>query len=279
MKNNSSLTPLALLALSPLVQLTELLKKRKGLLLSVISGLILLFVSWEIMGKNEKLQPAQQTLASLCSHSPDDYWKLRVGLLQSYPKASDASPLLAAASKVMKTVIARDDVDLTRLVVTKGQRLEDTKPNAKLYIFGQKCPAQDGVSIAWWFSVLTTISGEVEAIALIPFVPPEYYLHQRQLPNLDFFRSNEETEAALRKVFPRGMPRSESIEVMKRLGELGRYGELLGPTYIEKGRMARYDYTFTRDIGVMPRVALEEIKIVIILELDEADRIVNVKVP
>jgi len=273
MKINSSLITLVK------SNLIDLLKEGKGLLLFVIGGLILLFASWGISGMDEKSQPVQQTLASLCRHSPDDYWNLRAGILQSYPMASNASPLLAAASKVMKTAMARDDFDLARLVVTKGQRLEDTKPNAKLYIFQKDCQVQDGGSIAWRLAVLTTLGGGLEAIALKPFVSPEFYVLRHQLPNLDFFRSKEEAEAVLRNILPRGLPKSEAIEVMKRLGELGWYGKLVGPAYIEKGRAARYEYTFTRDIGVLPRVALEEIKLVIILELDVSDKIVNVKVP
>lgn len=259
--------------------LTKLLKKRKGLLLFVIGGLVLLYTLWEIMDKNEKSQSVQQTLVSLCSHSPDDYWNLRTGLLQRYPIGSNADRLLVVAGKVMKTVMARDDFDLTRLDLSKGKRLKDTKRNAKHYIFQQDCQAQDGVSIAWRLSVLTTLGGDMVAITLTPLVPSEFYLDKRQFPNLDFARSNEETQSILRGILLRGMPRSEAIEVMKRLGERGRYGELVGPAYIGKGRTARYDYTFTRDIGVLPRVALEDVQIVIILELDETDRIIDVKVP
>ena len=252
-------------------------KTLSRLLLCLVGGLILLYGLWEIMERNKKQQSVQQTFVNLCSHLPDDYWNLRTSLLQHYPIGSNAGPLLEVAGTVMKTVMARDDIDLARLIWPKVKRLEDTKPNAKHYIFQQDCPAQDGVSISWRLSVLTTLGGQVEAIALIPFVPPEFYLDKHQFPNLDFFRSHKETEAALRSVLPRGLPRSEATEVMKRLGQLGRYGELLGPTYIEKGRTTRYDYMFKRDIGVLSRVTLEDMQVVVILEIDETDKIMNVK--
>lgn len=254
--------------------------KRYGfpiLLVFVIGGPILLYSLWQIRESNDQSKAAQETLTSLCSHPPDDYWDLRTGLLQHYPIGSKVEPLLVVAGSAMKTVAARDDFDVTRLVLAK--RPEDTRRNARHYIFQHDCPAKDEVSVRWQLSVLSTLDGEMVAIALIPVVPLKFYSDKRHFLNLDFPRSNDENQTVLRRLLPRGMPISEAIAVMKQLGEIGRYGKLQGPTYIEKGRTVRYDYTFARDIGVSPRVALEDIKIVIIFELDQSDSLTDVKVP
>jgi hypothetical protein len=230
----------------------------------------------------EKLRSAHQTLVTLCDQSPYDYWNLRADLLRNNPIGTSANPLLTLAGKAMNTVIAKEDIDWTRWAPGKDQttqRLEDAKPNAKYYSFHKSCKDDNDVSIVWRLWVLTTLSGGLEAITLTPSVPLQFYLHKGRVPSLDLYQSDKDTEAALKEILRKGMSRAEAVEIMKQIGALGRYGELSGPQVMREYNALRYDYKLRRDIGVFPRLALEDVEIVMILDLDESNNVVNVRVP